>query len=227
MVEKRKKLYPKSKVELSSVIARHYDRLLDLGSLGLYGGFLKRAIKDIGLKPTDHILDLGCGTGRNAALMMKYLGPSGKIVGLDLLPEMKEQFEKKFEKEPRAIFRHQRIDVPFDLGEKYDLAFMSFVLHGFPQEVRMVILNNIKRHLKPGGQLVILDYAEFDLDKKPLLFRLIFKKFECSYALEFIILNWKKVLAEQGFRFISEKFYARNYVRLLKVQTQDFPLENP
>jgi len=216
MVESRKKLYPDSKVELTSLVARHYDRLLDLISGGTYRRFIERAIKDIGLQPGFAILDLGCGTGRNAALMLKHLGPSGKIVGLDLLPEMKAQFEKRFAKEPRAIFRHQRIDVPFDLEQKFDLAFISFVLHGFPQDIRKIILENIVRHLKPGGRLAILDYAEFKLDEKPFIFRWMFKKFECLYALDFIKYDWKKILEEFGFKVEEEKFYFRNYLRLLK-----------
>ncbi|MGQ9800498.1 MAG: class I SAM-dependent methyltransferase [Candidatus Saccharicenans sp.] len=218
MAESRKKLYPDSKVELTPFVARHYDRLLDLLSGGTYRRFIAKAISDLALLPDDSVLDLGCGTGRNAALMLEHLGPGGRITGLDLSPEMKEQFVKRFAGEPRASFHQQRIDVPFNLERKFDLAFISFVLHGFPQEVRKIILENVIRHLKPGGRLAILDYAEFNLRDKPLIFRWVFKKFECAYARDFIEFDWKKILKEVGFQIEAEKFYFRNYLRLLKTR---------
>lgn len=215
---KASKLYPESKVELTPFIARHYDRLLNLMSLGTYGGFIARAVAEIGIQEGDSILDLGCGTGRNAALMLERLGPSGKIKGLDVLQEMQEQFEKRFEKETRVNFLRQRIDVPFDLGEKFNLVFISFVLHGFPQPVRKVILENARRHLRPEGRLVILDYAEFSLHERSFIFRYIFRKFECAYALDFIEYDWKMILGELGFRVEGEKYYFRNIIRLLKAR---------
>lgn len=218
MAARREKLYPASKIELSPFVARHYDRLLDLVTLGGYARFIRKAIDDLGIEPEDSILDLGCGTGRNSALMMKYLGPAGKITGLDLLPEMKEQFEKRFREERRASFHQQRIDVPFDLGEKYDVAFISFVLHGFPQKTREVILENIRRHLKPGGRLAILDYAEFRLSERAWLFRWIFRTFECRPALDFIVYEWKKILASFDFQAEGEKFYFQKALRLLTLR---------
>ncbi|MGB9907544.1 MAG: class I SAM-dependent methyltransferase [Candidatus Saccharicenans sp.] len=218
MTEDRNKLYPESKVELTPFVARHYDRLLNLISLGSYGRFIARAIEELSLAAGDSILDLGCGTGRNVSLMLEKLGPAGKIKGLDLLPEMQEQFEKRFEKEPRVTFRKQRIDVPFDLGEKFDLVFISFVLHGFPPAVREIILDNAVRHLKPGGRLAILDYAEFNLEDKGFLFRWIFNKFECTYARDFIQYDWKKIIGEHGFRVEAEEYYFRNIIRLLRAR---------
>lgn len=221
MAGKREKIYPESKIELSPFVARHYDFLMDLVTLGGYARFIRKAMADLGIKPEDSILDLGCGTGRNAELMMKYLGPAGRITGLDLLPEMQEQFQKRFKNKPRASFQQQRIDVPFDLGEKYDLAFMSFVLHGFPQPARMIILENARRHLKPGGRLAILDYAEFPLEEKSKLFRWVFRTFECKYALDFIEYNWKAILRQLDFQAEEEKYYFKRSIRLLKSRLPD------
>lgn len=218
MAERRKKCYPDSRVELTPFIARHYDLLLDLLSGGTYRRFIAKAINDLDLKPDDSILDLGCGSGRNTALMLEYLGPDGRITGLDLSPEMKEQFVKRLAGEPRAAFLQQRIDVPFNLEQKFDLVFISFVLHGFPQEVRKIILENVIRHLKPGARLAVLDYAEFNLQDKPFIFRWVFKKFECAYARDFIEFDWKQILKEAGFQIEKEKFYFWNYLRLLKTR---------
>jgi Methylase involved in ubiquinone/menaquinone biosynthesis len=118
---RQNKLYPDSVVELTPYIAQHYDRLMNSLSFGLYSRFIRKAIADMGIKPDDNILDLGCGTGRNASLMLHYLGDKGRITGLDLSPIMQSQFEKRFANEKRVTFQRQRIDVPFDLGKKFDV----------------------------------------------------------------------------------------------------------
>ncbi len=216
-MKREKKLYPESGVELSPFTASNYDMLMNTVSFGAYGKFIRKAIDGIGIKATDSIIDLGCGTGRNAALMVNYLGETGKITGIDLSTIMQKQFEARFAGEKRATFRQQRIDVPFDLGEKADVIFISFVLHGFPQQVREVILENVKNHLKPDGVFAILDFAEFEMAKMPALHRWVFTTFECPYAFDFVERDWKKILGSKGFDSPSEKLYFKNYIRLLKV----------
>ncbi|HKK41876.1 MAG TPA: class I SAM-dependent methyltransferase, partial [Bacteroidales bacterium] len=60
------RIYPESGVELTPFTARNYDRVMNIGSFGKYSGFIKSAVKEMNIKEGDHILDLGCGTGRNA-----------------------------------------------------------------------------------------------------------------------------------------------------------------
>ncbi len=210
------KLYPESGVELSKFTAKNYDTLMNTLSFGKYRKFIHKAIRDLNINPDDSILDLGCGTGRNASLMFKYLGKNGKITGVDLSPIMRKQFEKRFAGEKKVSFRQQRIDIPFDLNEKFDIVFISFVIHGFPHEIRNAIIENAQNHLKPGGLFAILDFAEFDMEKMPALHRWVFKKIECPYAFDYIAKDWKAILGTKHFGNYSENFYFLNYVRLLK-----------
>ncbi len=212
------KLYPESGVELTEFTAHNYDLMMNTLSFGQYSKFIHKAVKDISIKPADSILDLGCGTGRNAGLMLQYLGKNGKITGIDLSAVMQQQFEKRFIGENRATFRQQRIDIPFDLGEKFDIVFISFVIHGFPHEVRSAVIENAKTHLKPGGHFIILDFAEFDMAKMPAFHRWIFKKIECPYAFDYIKKDWKLILETKNLFAETESFYFFKYVRLLKTQ---------
>lgn len=215
------KLYPESGVELTPFIAKHYDKIMNIASFGMYNRFIVKAVKDIEIKPTDSILDLGCGTGRNAALMRQRLGNDGRITGVDLSSDMQKQFEERFSGDTQVVFQKQRIDIPFDLNQKFDIVFISFVIHGFPHEVRNSIIENAKKHLNPGGKFVILDFAEFEMDKMPVFYRFIFKKIECKYAFDFIKRDWKGILKEYGFDNFSETFYMKNYVRLLYSEKQN------
>lgn len=210
------KIYPESKVELSSVTARNYDRVMNIASLGLYSVFIHSAIRAMDIQPGDKILDLGCGTGRNACIMARYLGDDGAITGMDISPIMEEQFHKKCAKRPNVVFVRQRIDQPFSVTERFDKAFISFVIHGFPHEVRQEVIKNVFNHLNPGGTFCILDYAEFKLEEMPLVYRSVFKRLECPYAFDFIARDWKQILASHGFTDFQEVYFVRNYVRLLK-----------
>ncbi len=214
------KLYPQSRVELNPFLSRHYDLIMDVLTLGLYPRFIRGAVADMGINPSDRILDMGCGTGRNDELMLQYLGEEGRIVGLDISPLMKERFEKRFSGEGRVSFVRQPIDTPFSLKEKFDIVFISFVLHGFPQRVRRQIISNAKAHLKEGGRFIILDYGEFDIAKMPALDRFIFRIVECPYAFDYIKRRWKEILPEYGLYVQSEKLYFRKYLRLLQLRSK-------
>ncbi len=209
------KLYKESKVELTPFIAKHYDGIMNFISFGKYDKFILRAIDDMKIAEGDHILDLGCGTGKNAALMAEYIGPQGHITGIDLSPVMEKQFLEKHGTDNRINFIRGRIDTEIQLEEKYDKVLISFVIHGFPHHVREAILKNAYAHLKPGGKLFILDFAEFDMQEMPAHHRFIFKKVECIYAFDYIERDWKKILGDFGFTADHESLYFREYARLL------------
>jgi demethylmenaquinone methyltransferase/2-methoxy-6-polyprenyl-1,4-benzoquinol methylase len=211
-----KKFYPDSGVELNGFTAKNYDKIMNIISFGIYKRFINSAIKNIGVAPGDNILDLGCGTGRNAKLMLDYAGKEGKLTGLDISEDMEKQFLQKFDGNPNVAFVNQRIDKLFTLEEKFDKVFISFVIHGFPHEVRSTVIKNALNNLKPGGAFYILDFAEFDMAKMPFHHRIIFKKIECKYAFDYIERDWKEILTEAGFTDFKESFYLKKYVRLLK-----------
>jgi len=220
-MKEKKRLYPDSGVELTSFAEKYYDIHLDIASFGLYRPFIKKVIKSMNIQPEDKIIDLGCGTGRNACLMAKYLNSKGKIIGIDISEIMHKQFEKKCKKFPYINFFNERIDQSFILNEKFDKVFISFVIHGFPHEIRNTVIQNAFNHLKPGGRFHILDFAEFDMDNMPAFYRFIFKKIECKYAFDFIKRDWKEILNKQDFGNFTEQFYFKKYVRLLSAQKNE------
>jgi demethylmenaquinone methyltransferase/2-methoxy-6-polyprenyl-1,4-benzoquinol methylase len=213
---KKEKIYPDSGVELSPFISRNYDRIMALASLGHYPKAIIRAIRDMQIQPGDHILDMGCGTGYNTGLMVSQLNQTGTILGLDISEEMALQFGARFHEDRRITFQYQRIDVPFQMERRFNKIFISFVIHGFPHEVRHAVIENAYKHLEAGGAFCILDFAEFDMNTMPFHHRAIFKAIECKYAFDFIERDWKSILSEKGFHEFTEHFYLKKYMRLLK-----------
>ena len=204
-----------SKVEVKGFEAKHYDFLLQFGSFGKYGRMLKNAIAAMNIQPDDAILDLGCGTGKNSCLMAEYLEPRGRILGLDIGDEMITQFKEKCAEHPNINVEKRRIDAPLPYHDEFDKVFLSFIFHGFPDEKRNQILVNAGHALKESGQLIIFDFNEFDLNSKPFWFRIGFKKVECPLAFEYITMDWKSRLREQGFDNFEEKLYFVDTIRLL------------
>jgi len=215
------KLYPDSGIELSKFTASNYDKLMNIASFGKYKGFINKAIKDLGIKPNEKILDMGCGTGRNILLMNKYLSDDSLLTGLDISEDMEKQFNFNCKQFSNIKFINKRIDQPFELDQKFDKIFISFVIHGFPHEIRKIIIKNAYNNLKSGGAFNILDFSEFDMNKMPFHHRFIFKKIECKYAFDFIEKDWKSILKEYNFNNFKEIFYLKKYIRLLKAEKND------
>ncbi len=208
--------YPESKVEISKLTAKYYDKLMNIFTLGVYSSFIQKAIQLMSIKSNDRIIDLGAGTGRNAYLMMNYLSTEGELIGIDISSEMVTQFERRCASFANTKIINQRIDKPLPYENEFDKAFISFVLHGFPQDARKQIIRNAFRALKKDGEFFILDYGEFSVKKMPFYLKIPFKLIECPYAFDFVEKNWQKILAEEGFNNFEKHLFFRNYLRLLK-----------
>ncbi len=209
-----------SKVEVKGFEAKYYDRLMDIVTFGRYPSFIEKAVKDLGLKEGDRILDFGAGTGRNALLMRKYIKESGEIVALEIGDEMKRQFLEKTKEYENIKLVDRRIDEKLEYEEEFDLVFVSFVLHGFIQEKRDIIIQNAFKALKKGGVFAILDYNNFNIDDSPFYIRFAIRKVECPLAEDFIKRDTKEMLKKHGFLNFEEHFYFKNYLRLLKAEKE-------
>lgn len=53
--------------------------------------YRKEAIRSLNLKRGDTVVEIGCGTGLNFSGLVDGIGPEGKLIGVDLTPEMLEQ----------------------------------------------------------------------------------------------------------------------------------------
>jgi ubiquinone/menaquinone biosynthesis C-methylase UbiE len=214
MTEKRVLDRSDSKVEVTGFEARHYDLMMNLITVGTYPFFIRSAIRQMQIQPEDAILVLGCGTGRNIVLMNRYLSKQGRVVGLDIGPEMLKQAQLRFFGQPNITIENRRVEQPLPYESEFDRVFICFVLHGFIQEDRLQIIANAHRALRPGGEFIILDYNQFDMPTAPWLVRQIFK-LECPLATDFVGRDWLAVLRQQGFDAFRSHPHYLGYVRLL------------
>jgi len=211
----RSKIYPESKIEIKGFAARHMDKIIDILSLWRFERFMNKTINELNIQKSEFILDLGSGTGRNASLMRKHIGSDGYLMGMDISYTMGRQFQHYAKKNKNMEFQCERIDLPFKQDMLFDRIFISFVLHGFPQSVRIQVIKNALQNLKPGGVFCILDYSEFSLENLPLYLKLPFKWIEGEHTFNFISYDWKKILLEHGFSEVGEVKLWKDYIRMI------------
>jgi ubiquinone/menaquinone biosynthesis C-methylase UbiE len=208
----------KRHIEIRGLKATLYDQLVFIGTLGLYQRVLEDAIASMGLRPGERVLDLGAGTGKNALLMLAYLGAGGGVTALEISEQMKARFVKKCGKHPNIRLEGRRIEEPLPYRDEFDKVLLSFVIHGFPQSERESIVSNASRALKKGGTLSILDWNEMDLQKQGAVFRLFMKNVECPEARDFVSRDLTILLREKGLAVVSRVLYYRGRIRLLSAR---------
>ena len=69
-------------------IARRYDLVNPVRSAGIDGGWRRRAARETGLAAGGSALDVACGSGKLTAVLARIAGPDGRVVGMDLSPQM-------------------------------------------------------------------------------------------------------------------------------------------
>jgi demethylmenaquinone methyltransferase/2-methoxy-6-polyprenyl-1,4-benzoquinol methylase len=140
-------------------LARRYDlaaRLLDAFGFG-YDRLRREAVDALMLNQGHTVLEIGCGTGANFAMLEERIGPSGRIIGIDLTQAMLDEAKKRINAAGwNNVELVQCAAKDYPLTEKsLDAVVSTFALTLEPDYD--AVIASIADALRPDGKLAIAD----------------------------------------------------------------------
>lgn len=123
---------------------------------------LDQLIDRLNLKPGMKVGDIGAGTGRLSVLMANRVQPDGQVWAVDVQPEMVSHLRARAAQlgKNRLLASLSTATSPNIPTSTLDLAVLVDVYHEleYPRE----FLQNLMKSVKPGGQIVFVEYRAND-----------------------------------------------------------------
>jgi cyclopropane fatty-acyl-phospholipid synthase-like methyltransferase len=142
----------------------------------------QKLIDSLGIKPGQTVCDMGCGNGFYALRLAKLAGQTGKVLAVDIQPEMLSLLKSRARQEKVDNVEPilgTVIDPHLPAG-KVDLILMVDVYHEFSHPEHM--LTAMRKSLAPGGRIAL---AEFRLEDPDVPIKLLHKMSKKQILKEF------------------------------------------
>lgn len=107
------------------------------------------------LRPGIRVLDVGCGSGAITRSIAEKVGLTGWVLGIDPNKGLIEQARQNSENQTGLAFEQDDV-YTFTTSEQFDVVTCARTLQWLAQPKEA--LTNLKRFVKPGGYLAVLDF---------------------------------------------------------------------
>ncbi|WP_209306361.1 class I SAM-dependent methyltransferase [Blastococcus sp. CT_GayMR19] len=121
-----------------------------------------RLLGQAGVRPGHRVLEIGCGTG-NLLLAAKRSQPAATVVGVDPDLTALARAQRKAHRRGLAVQldRGYADELPY-ADDSVDVVLSSFMLHHVPADRREPAMREVRRVLRPGGALHLVDIGGAD-----------------------------------------------------------------
>jgi len=119
-------------------------------------GLRRKGLHLLSVTPGEVVLEVGVGTGYSLKEIANFVGENGKAHGIDVTPQMLELTRKRLKKagfmDRVELYEGDARRMPYQNG-KFDAVYMASTLELFDTPDIPVVLNEVKKVLKPSGRL--------------------------------------------------------------------------
>jgi demethylmenaquinone methyltransferase / 2-methoxy-6-polyprenyl-1,4-benzoquinol methylase len=142
-------------------VAGRYDLMNDLMSAGTHRLWKRFTLACTQLRPGQHALDVAGGTGDLTIGMLRQVGPTGLVVLTDINAEMLQRGRDRLI--DQGLVANSRVvqanaeRLPFRPAQ-FDCVTIGFGLRNVTD--KPAALASMRSMLKPGGQLIVLEFSE-------------------------------------------------------------------
>ncbi|HEV2270763.1 MAG TPA: methyltransferase domain-containing protein [Steroidobacteraceae bacterium] len=146
-----------------------YDAIVWFALRGRERQLRDRLLELADLRPGESVLDVGCGTGTLAIRAKQTAGPSGTVCGVDASAEMLARARAKATRAGAEVrFENAAAQaLPFP-DSSFDLGLGTMMLHHLGRAARRDFATELRRVVKPGGRVLLVDFAAAEPKRRGL-----------------------------------------------------------
>jgi protein-L-isoaspartate O-methyltransferase len=128
---------------------------------------LPEIMKALAFRPGERVADIGAGTGYFTFQVAEAVGPTGRVIALDIAPEMLEYLDLRIKARQAENVSTRRVasDDPQLAPGSVDTILMVDAIHYVKD--RSAYAKKLAAGLAPGGRLVVIDYRPKPMSERP------------------------------------------------------------